>query len=174
MYTPDEKLESVLLLRCNHPLPDEPKDVLHPPVELLAFVSHLQVDLEASYISSVSTSSTPSTTTQLSAPPRTASLNRLKPRPPNLHPSIFPPQTPRPTPYTGEADRRYVSAEGAPLATLVWGENAPEDTREAFSLCWSRKERLWIAMYRIVVGVGEYAMLVSAILSSLTVSVSIP
>lgn len=152
----DEQLESVLILRCNHPIPEQPADKAQPPVQLLAFLSHLQIVLEASYISSIPASATLSASTQLSAPPRNASLNRLKSRPPNLHPSIFPPQTPRPTPYTADADRRYVGAEGTPLATLVWGEKVDEDTREAFSLCWSEKGQVWMALYRLVVGVCEF------------------
>jgi hypothetical protein len=141
------------VLRASHPLRDLPADATRPPTQLLAFLSHLQVTLEASYISTLS--ATPNLPSGgLSTPPRTASLNRLKPRPPNLHPSIFPPQTPHPTPYTGDADRRYMKSEGTPLATVVWGENKSEDTRETFSLCWSESEKLWIALYRLSVDVG--------------------
>lgn len=162
----DEQLESVLVVRTNHPTSEPTADGAHPPVQLLAFLAHLQITLDASYISALPVSLTPTSSTQLSAPPRNASLNRLKPRPPNLHPSIFPPQTPRPTPYTAEADRRYTQAEGTPLATLVWGEKADDDTRETFSLCWSEKDKVWVGLYRLVVGVCELQNLSSRLLHS--------
>ena len=67
----------------------------------------------------------------------------------SLHPSIFPPATPNPTPYTGDDDRRYVRSEGTVLVAKIWGQDASDDPCEAFSLLWSEKEQVWVAVYRL-------------------------
>jgi hypothetical protein len=136
------------------------EEVPRPPAELLSFLGHIQVTLEASYIQESATPgpsplSPGPASAHLVAPPRTASLKAAPPgrnRPPNLHPSIFPPQTPHPTPSAGGGDRRYVRAEGTPLATKAWND---EDGDE-FSLLWSNVDKTWMALFKMSVGVGEY------------------
>jgi hypothetical protein len=96
-----------------------------------------------------------------SAPPRTASL---KPSADSggLHvpPSIFPPNTPHPTPVTTEQDRRYVRSEGVMLVSRMWGEELdPTKTsqvndRDAFALLWDETASVWVAVYRMCVNVG--------------------
>jgi len=149
----DEQLQSLLLLRIQHPTPDNPADPNNPPVALLEFLNYLQVSLEASYISPVApTTQEPSWNSRLSAPPRASSLGRPSPRlnvntPQN--PSIFPPATPNPVPSTGEQDRQYAGSEGAFLAGIIWGAVSSEESKDAFSLLWSEKEKLWVAVYRL-------------------------
>lgn len=118
---------------------------------LLDFLSHLQISLEATYISPHAPPPRPNS--HLATPPRTDSTGRLKPqqgRPSN--PSIFPPPTPNPTPSTAEPDRKYVQAEGTLLLASIWGQKgAPEDgdSGEKLTLLWSEKERLWVAVYQL-------------------------
>lgn len=148
---PDEQLQSFLTLRIDN-LFDEDTDPQHPPQDLLAFLAHLQVSLEASYISSVPVSASSETPRSafLSAAPRTASLR------PNPHPSIFPPSTPNPTPSSADHDRRYVKSEGTLLLASVWGQNTSENAQEAFSLLWSEDEKIWVAVYRLSLTVCEF------------------
>ncbi|KAG6865222.1 hypothetical protein C0991_004345 [Blastosporella zonata] len=63
------------------------------------------------------------------------------------HPSIFPPATPNPTPLSADHDRRYATAEGTRLIETIWGQS--KDSKEAFSLIWSEKEHVWVAVYRL-------------------------
>ncbi|TEB32777.1 hypothetical protein FA13DRAFT_1790473 [Coprinellus micaceus] len=151
----DEQLQSLLLLRIQHPTPDIPADPKSPPVLLLEFLNYLQVSLEASYISPapVSNVQEPTWSSRLSAPPRGQSA-LLPPRPsaglaPPQHPSIFPPATPNPVPATGEQDRQYAASEGVFLAGVIWGSGHAEQSRDAFSLLWSEKEKVWVAAYRL-------------------------
>jgi hypothetical protein len=153
--TADEELEFILIMRT-----PGPSDVLddtapRPSADLLSFFAHIQVALEASYIQPAAASGPGGGSpggTRLGAPPRTASLKPSKHRPPNLHPSIFPPQTPHPTPSVAGSDRQYVRSEGTPLISKTWGEEDNDD----FSLLWSKKDRVWLALYRMTVGVGEF------------------
>ena len=75
-----------------------------------------------------------------------------------IPPSIFPPHTPNPTPQTAEADRKYAgSTEGTILETFVWGETARDEPEgRKFALIWSSQASLWVAVYRLTVGIGEY------------------
>lgn len=115
-------------------------------------LAHVQVSLEASYISSQPTASGTPRTSRLLQTPRTGTLarpnNRLNP-----HPSILPPSTPNPMPSTGEQDRKYTTSEGTLLVANIWGSNTAEDSSEAFALLWSEAEACWIAVYRMVVTV---------------------
>ncbi|KAF9262890.1 hypothetical protein L218DRAFT_980323 [Marasmius fiardii PR-910] len=182
----DEHIQAVLTARIPHP---EPENLtVEPPAILLSFISHLQVSLEASYISptpdipEVTSTATPRT----DAPPRSVSLKGKKPMSLNLspnssakspsqsyHPSILPPSTPIPTPASADTDRRYAQSEGIMLCTRIWGAEGPstlgdedeEDSKkqevarttkveakpqEAFHLLWSEKEKVWVAVYRVV------------------------
>src|SRR5690606_22166019 len=149
--TPDEQLQSLLLLRIQHPAPDTPADPTSPPLLLLEFLNYLQVSLEASYISPAPIQEPHQPTwagsSRLSAPPRSMSA---RPAPgalaaPPQHPSIFPPATPNPMPATGEKDRQYAASEGSFLAAIIWGNGNPDLTKEAFTLLWSEKEKVWVA-----------------------------
>ncbi|KAF5313342.1 hypothetical protein D9611_008665 [Ephemerocybe angulata] len=152
----DEQLQSLLLLRIQHPTPDIPADPKSPPVLLLEFLNYLQVSLEASYISPmpVQASQEPTWTSRLSAPPRAMSARPSAGLSAHQPPSIFPPATPNPVPSTGEQDRQYAGSEGAFLAAIIWGAGSAEQSKEAFSLLWSEKEKVWVAVYRLALTVS--------------------
>lgn len=162
----DENLEFLLTLRFEHTTFDEELKAGKPPAQLLSFLAHLQVSYDASYITSLPQA--PSPTPELAhppVPPRSHSIpskaksNTLTP--PSLaapHPSIFPPTTPHPIPSASESDRRYVQAQGTPLRSGIWGEvvsTTGSDLSEAFVLVWSQSSRCWIAVFKLVVQVGE-------------------
>jgi len=152
----DEQLQALLTIRIDHPNPGSPAEPNHPPQDLLGFLAHIQISLEATYISS-SPAAAPETSRSalLPAPPRTGSFGKLKPRPNSYHPSIFPPPTPNPTPSSAEHDRRYIQSEGTLLLASIWGQNTSKDSQEAFSLLWSEAEQVWVAVYRLVLTVCE-------------------
>jgi hypothetical protein len=155
----DEQLQSILTFRIEHPTPSFPADTEHPPQALLAFLAHIQISLEATYISPEPASAQdPVRTTRLSAPPRT-SLPLNNPRSQVHHPSILPPTTPHPTPSSAEQDRRYIASEGALLLARIWGQDSPEGSLEGFSLLWSDKEQLWVAVYQLSLTVCEIMLL---------------
>ena len=145
----DEQLQSMLTFRVEHPTPSSPADADHPPPALLALLAHIQISLEATYISSEPTTTQDSVrNARLSAPPRASQAqNNLLSQP--HHPSILPPTTPHPTPSSAEHDRRYVTSEGTLLLAHIWGQDSSEDSLEAFSLLWSDREQLWVAIYRL-------------------------
>ena len=118
-----------------------------PPPHLLAFLSHLQVSYDATYISSTPFMEEPQASATVTPPLRKTSLLGPSRRP---H-SIFPPTTPHPIPSAGEADRKYVKSEGTPLTAGIWGDNPDEE----FQLLWSRKEKAWVAIFKLVVNVGK-------------------
>lgn len=152
----DEQLQSLLTFRIQHPTPAPPTDPGHPPPVLLSFLAHVQISLEATYISSVPTPNPePLRTSKLSAPPRPSSFAKASSRLQPHHPSIFPPNTPNPTPSSAEHDRRYVTSEGTLLLASIWGQNTAEDSKEAFSLFWSDEENVWVAVYRLALTVGR-------------------
>jgi hypothetical protein len=155
----DEQLQSILTFHVEHPAPSSPADSDHPPQALLAFLAHIQISLEASYISAEPTPTQESVrTARLSAPPRTSlplNSSRLQPN----HPSIFPPTTPHPTPSSAEHDRRYVASEGTLLLAHIWGQDSSEDSSEGFSLLWSDKEQRWVAVYRLSLTVCKTMLL---------------
>ena len=117
-----------------------------PPPHLLALLSHIQVSYDATYISTTPIIEEPQPGATMSPPSRVASLLGPSRRPR----SIFPPTTPHPIPSAGEADRKYVKSEGTPLTAGIWGDNPAE----AFQLLWSRKEKSWVAIFKLVVNVG--------------------
>ena len=156
----DENLDFLLVLRFAHSnfLNDEDSysspDPKKPPVQLLSFLTHLQVSYDASYIAPIRPSS-PSPLGQsvlkdvnlndppAPGPPRSQSItgtgtsnNRLTVSGTGkAHPSIFPPHTPHPVPSAAESDRQYVQAQGTPLRSGVWGEGgAPQSVGQGSGL----------------------------------------
>ncbi|KAJ6539624.1 TRAPP trafficking subunit Trs65-domain-containing protein [Mycena capillaripes] len=171
----DEQLQALLTVRIDQPSTSNSRDAAHPPKDVLSFLSHLQISLEATYISSVPVGpSAPDTprTARLSAPPRTASLAaKLNAR--SAHPPIFPPNTPNPTPSSAETDKRYLKSEGTLLLASIWGQNASDDSQEAFTLLWSEEEEMWVAVYRLALTVAFLRLAVSDPLLCLTVSATL-
>ena len=155
--SPDEKLEYYLTVNltdfnASATAPSFPDERRVPPPHLLAFLSHVQVSYDATYISSAPIIEEPQPSTITSPPPsRTTSLLGPSRRPR----SIFPPTTPHPIPSAGEADRKYVKSEGTPLTAGIWGDNPAE----AFQLLWSRKEKAWVAVFKLVVSVGTSVLI---------------
>ncbi|KAF7332300.1 hypothetical protein MKEN_00111200 [Mycena kentingensis (nom. inval.)] len=176
----DEQLQALLFVRIDHPATKTSTDPAHPPRELLKFLSHLQVSLEATFIAQIPQSAggaypeTPSTA-RLGMPPRTASLalptSKLGKK--SSHPSIFPPNTPNPTPASADTDRRYLKSEGTLLLASIWGQNASEDSKDAFSLVWSEEEEMWVAIYRLGLTVAFLRLAVSEPLLCLTISITL-
>lgn len=122
-----------------------------PPTFLLSFLNHLQVIVDASYISSEPHNT--NLTARPGLPPRTSSTG-LTPKVAGLPLSGAPPLTPSPVPSANEADKKYVYSEGVPLKSLVWGEEQKDDA-EAFRFLWSGKEKAWLAIYKLNLAVGE-------------------
>jgi len=146
---PDEQLQFFLVVRIEHPPSNGPVDIDHPPADLVALLSHFQVSLEATYISPTPvTHPEPVPSTRLSTPPRTTSFGPIRIND-GTHSSAFPPATPNPTPSTADSDRRYIKSEGTLLLAKIWGQDVSEDSPEAFSLLWSQREQVWVALYRI-------------------------
>ncbi|KAF7291007.1 hypothetical protein HMN09_01279800 [Mycena chlorophos] len=176
----DENLQALLLIRIDHATTSASKDPTQPPRELLTFLSHLQISLEATYIASIPAGpgggypETPGTARLLN-PPRTASLqlppNKLGKK--SSHPSIFPPNTPNPTPASADTDRRYLKSEGTLLLASIWGQDTSENSAEAFSLVWSEDEGMWVAVYRLGLTVSFLRLAVGDPLLCLTVSVTL-
>ncbi|KAL0957023.1 hypothetical protein HGRIS_003124 [Hohenbuehelia grisea] len=168
----DEQLHALLTVRIKNPGIELPEDPDSPPSDLLSFLSHLQITLEATYISPVpeAPESPAFDTTRLSAPPRpgTAGL-KLNPRSSVRHPPIFPPSTPNPTPLTAENDRKYVQAEGTLLLASIWGQNPGE----AFCLVWSPTEEVWVAVYRLSLTISFIRLKFDDPLLCLTVSATL-
>jgi hypothetical protein len=163
----DEQLQSLLLIRISNPdsSPYALVDRSNPPPALISFLSHLQISLEATYISPhpASLSSpplgrNPFAKTTLAAPPRSDSVGRVKARLNPQNPSIFPPATPNPTPSTAETDRKYVQAEGTLLLASIWGQgqSSTEQSAEKFTLLWSEKDQVWVAVYRLALTVCTF------------------
>jgi hypothetical protein len=138
-----------------------PADPAHPPLAILSFLAHTQVSYDAAYISPASLSN-PSVP-RLGTPPRTTSLKSTAGSG-GLHvpPNIFPQNTPNPAPVTTEQSRRYVRAEGVPLASGMWGEEldtskpGQDKDRDAFALLWDETAGIWVAVYRMCVNVGAF------------------
>ena len=134
------------MLRINHPALECPNNPPHPPQLLLETLAHIQVSLEATYISAVPAVPDPPRTSRLLGPPRNGSTARPSGRS-NPHPSILPPSTPNPVPSTADQDRKYMASEGTMLVANIWGSNTAEDSTEAFSLLWSEEQQAWLAIY---------------------------
>lgn len=154
--TLDEKLEYYLTVdlkdfNTSAADPSHASEQRVPPPHLLAFLSHIQVSYDAAYISSAPTVEEPQSSVTISPPPTSRPTSLLGPaRRPR---SIFPPTTPHPIPSVAEADRKYVKSEGTPLTAGIWGDSPDE----AFQLLWSRKEKAWVAVFKLVVNVGAPA-----------------
>jgi hypothetical protein len=162
----NEKLDERLLLffTVKIPHPDIAGSInpLAPPSELIFLISHLQVTLDAKYISPQPAHRAQTATLtrgiNLAPPPRSHSYHKAGHATPGVYHSIFPPHTPHPTPQTGEADRRYAgansNAEGTVLESFVWGETSREEPPgKNFALLWSDVEKVWVSIYRLTVGV---------------------
>lgn len=153
--TLDEQLHSLLLVKIDHPTPYEPADPEHPPEDLLSLLAHVQVSLEATYISPAPIPPPDNRgAMRLSAPPRHPHSARPKSHL-DVHPSIYPPNTPNPTPSSGDNDRRYANAEGTLLLASIWGQNTLSDIHEKFTLLWSQEEQVWVAVYQLGLTVGK-------------------
>lgn len=177
----DEHLQTLFILRVPQPDPIPAE----PPHNLLEFLAHLQILLEASYISPNDSSATDYTVSPSplpsgkfnvpnSPPPRTSSIK--KPSHLNLsissarHTSILPPATPNPTPASAVVDQRYLQAEGVVLTSRIWGQDAGgngivdkkqgdhQEGSEGFYLLWSKKGKVWVAVYRSVLDIGQFSV----------------
>ncbi|KAJ3988598.1 TRAPP trafficking subunit Trs65-domain-containing protein [Lentinula detonsa] len=179
----DEHLQTLFTLRVQQP--ELQQDLFlespEPSRLLLDFLAHVQVLLEASYISpiapsddisdyTVSASPLPSSRLNPSSPPpRTSSIKKpahlnlsglLSPNPGSAshHPSILPPSTPNPTPASAAVDQRYLQAEGVVLTSRTWGQDEDEDSEETdgegFYLLWSKRDRAWVAVYKTVLNIA--------------------
>ncbi|KAF5325505.1 hypothetical protein D9619_009948 [Psilocybe cf. subviscida] len=169
----DEYLQSLLVLRIKNPTPEPPEDPSDPPEVLLDLLAHIQVTLEASYISpNAPAPEPPRTSKNLQGTPRTSALAKANMRL-NPHPSIIPPSTPHPVPSTGDQDRKYNTAEGTVLVANIWGSNTAPDSPEAFALLWSKQEEVWIAVYRMSITVSFLRLNFSNPLLSLTISATL-
>ncbi|KAF9076293.1 TRAPP trafficking subunit Trs65-domain-containing protein [Rhodocollybia butyracea] len=176
----DEHLQTLFTLRVPQPEPIP----LEPPPLLLDFLGHVQVLLEASYISpnegaseyNVSPSPLPSGKLHPSSPPpRTSSIKKpshlnlsLSPNP--RHPSILPPATPNPTPASAAVDQRYIQAEGIMLTSKIWGHDS---AAEAFYLLWSQREQAWVAVYSTVLDIAFLRLNFDSPLLCLTLSATL-
>ncbi|CAA7263288.1 unnamed protein product [Cyclocybe aegerita] len=169
----DEQLHSILLLHIKNPEESIPEDTSHPPESIRDLLAHVQVSLEAAYISAIpSAVETPKTSRLLLPTPRTGAAGRPSGRL-NPHPSILPPSTPNPVPATGDLDRKYTTSEGTVLVAQIWGSNTSDDSAEEFALLWSRDERSWVGVYRMVITVSFLRLSFSDPLLCLTVSATL-
>ena len=154
----DEQLQPLLILRIKPPEGEPFKAADDPPDSVIDLLRHVQVTLEATYISSIPNTPVESPrTSRLLAIPRTGALALPKPnRSGRVHPSILPPSTPNPTPATGDNDRKYTTSEGTLLLAQIWGTNSSDDSPEEFALLWSEDERSWIAIYHMAFTVCKF------------------
>ncbi|PPQ63886.1 hypothetical protein CVT24_010353 [Panaeolus cyanescens] len=167
----DEQLQSLLVIRFKSPDLAGPSGESKPPALLLDVLAHLQIALEATYISPLpSAPETPRTSKLLT--PRTSAFGKPTGRL-NAHPSILPPNTPNPVPSTADQDRKYNTAEGTMLLASIWGTNSSEESQEAFHLMWSEREKNWIAIYRLVLTVSFLRLNFNDPLLCLTISATL-
>ncbi|KAI6040229.1 TRAPP trafficking subunit Trs65-domain-containing protein [Pisolithus marmoratus] len=150
----DEQLRLFLIIKVDHSPPNPLHESRGMPSILVHFLRHVQVSLEATYIShkSAETSATPRAD-QVTGPPRSSSVGLNNPRPTSLHPPIFPPTTPNPIPSTAEADRKYVQSEGTLLISTIWGQGSAEHSGEQFAVFFSHSRREWVAVYQLFLNV---------------------
>lgn len=166
----DEQLHLFLIAQI--PCPSADVDPNDPPTFLLDFLAHVQVSLEATYISQTPTTlpETPQTA-RVIAPPRTSSI--AKPRPTSHHPSLFPPHTPNPTPSSTEKDRKYAQSEGTLLLASIWGHRPANLSKEKFTLLYSEAKMAWLAVYELSLTVSFLRLSFTDPLLSLTVSTTL-
>ncbi|KAF7980356.1 hypothetical protein HWV62_38801 [Athelia sp. TMB] len=173
----DEQLQSMLLIRISPPEAgsSELADSANPPPILLEFLSHLQISLEATYISPHAPPPSIRPMSNLVTPPRTDSAGRLKPQGRPNNPSIFPPPTPNPMPSTAEPDRKYVQSEGTLLISTIWGQKGTSEdgSGERLTLLWSEKEKVWVAVYQLSLTVAFLRLNTAEPLLCLTVSATL-
>ncbi|KAJ3999678.1 TRAPP trafficking subunit Trs65-domain-containing protein [Lentinula boryana] len=175
----DEHLQTLFTLRVQQPDSQQESFLESPEPSrlLLDFLAHVQILLEASYISpiapnddiseyTVSASPLPSSRLNPSSPPpRTSSIKKpthlnlsglLSPNPGSAshHPSILPPSTPNPTPASAAVDQRYLQAEGVVLTSRTWGQDVNGEGGEGFYLLWSKRDRAWVAVYKTVLNIA--------------------
>ncbi|KAL4073822.1 TRAPP trafficking subunit Trs65-domain-containing protein, partial [Scleroderma citrinum] len=149
----DERLRLYLIVRIDYRYPQSHNST--PPAHLVDFLRHIQVSLEATYISQKSAASPDvPPTPQIVGPPRSSSVGLATPRPTSLHPSIFPPATPNPIPSTTEGDRKYVQSEGTLLLSSVWGSRLMEHSGERFALLFSELQGIWVGVYEFTLDVS--------------------
>lgn len=145
--TKDEHVSSLLILRipCEKLGPILSSSDIPGPV-LLTLLSHLQITLEASYISPT---------------PNNAASNLILPvnRSKRAMSPLMPPQTPHPVPQTSTPDAQYARSDpGVVMQSYLWGEGKsrksenPDDT--LFNLFPIKAERAWVAVYKLDVSVG--------------------
>ncbi|KAF8177678.1 TRAPP trafficking subunit Trs65-domain-containing protein [Pholiota molesta] len=169
----DEHLQSLLLVYIKNPDAQPPADPSKPPEVLLDLLAHIQVSIEASYISQTATTNpeTPRNSRMLLTP-RTSSLAKPNQRL-NPHPSILPPSTPHPMPATGDQDRKYSTAEGTLLVANIWGSNTADNSPEGFCLLWSDEQQKWVAVYKMDITVSFLRLNFSNPLLCLTISATL-
>ncbi|KAH8120123.1 TRAPP trafficking subunit Trs65-domain-containing protein [Phellopilus nigrolimitatus] len=171
----DEDLDFYLAIRFKQQ--DQPSNLLSPdpfspPALLLSFLNHLQVSVEATYISPTSNNLSPNGRSPV-PPVRTSSTGlTLKAKGLGVPPPIILPQTPSPVPSTSETDKRYVFSEGTLLKALIWGEESIEDA-DSFRLLRSSQEKCWIAIYKLSVVVAFVRTQVTDPLLCLTASITL-
>ena len=119
---------------------------------LLEILAHVQVSLEATYISAVPTVVAVPQTSRILGTPRNGSIVRPSGRP-NPHPSILPPSTPNPVPSTADQDRKYLASDGTMLVANIWGSSTAEDSSDGFTLLWSEEQQAWLAIYCMAITV---------------------
>ncbi|GJJ08762.1 hypothetical protein Clacol_002981 [Clathrus columnatus] len=177
------KDERLVLFFCVKipPINEEPPNAKAPPRELASFLLHLQITLDAKYIPAHANSNNRQTVRNAGLslhlpPPRSESYQKNTQTQANGL-SIFPPNTPNPTPTTGEADRVYArsnSAEGTILESYVWGDTArDEPPGRNFALLWAVSQKRWIAVYRMTLGIAFLRTTFHDPLLSLTASTTL-
>ncbi|KAG8990728.1 hypothetical protein FRB94_013153 [Tulasnella sp. JGI-2019a] len=147
-----------------------------PPAALGTFLSHLQISMEASYVSPVvpfmtggngtPRTGTPSERANASEnsphgrPPLPTSIFPLALGPPNrkgLRDSVL--NSLHPIPSTAAHDAAFVKAGegGAVVQSYIWGEGrekeAVDAVGKAFALLWSDEQEAWVAVYKLDIAV---------------------
>ncbi|EJD55423.1 hypothetical protein AURDEDRAFT_118550 [Auricularia subglabra TFB-10046 SS5] len=167
----DERLSSFLTLS----IPNLPVNATSPPAALLQFLSHLAITLDASYVAkTVAPERREKPTTLLTLPPHLTGNARPKLQAKSDgRPSIFPPATPNPVPFTEESDRGYSQADnGVALYSYAWGDGQAEDAA-TFALLRCQRHAAWVAVYRLDVSVAFVRNIMQNPLLCLTVSSTI-
>ncbi|TCD67303.1 hypothetical protein EIP91_000273 [Steccherinum ochraceum] len=171
----DENLDFLLTLRIEVSSVHTDESPKAPPVKLLAFLSHLQITYDASYIASLPSDapSLPVRTTSIKKAQENTQNKAMSLAPPS-HPSIFPPHTPNPVPSSAVSDRQYAQVQGTPLRTGVWGDGMDGDgANEKFVILWSAEESCWIVVFKMTVQVSFMTTKVPDPLLCLTVSTTL-
>lgn len=146
-----------------------------PPAALGTFLSHLQISLEASYVSPVAPFAISTLITSPTSGPALSPLGRPTTAPTPVK-GLFPlnlgpgrkdltdslPNTPHPIPSTATHDAAFAKAGegGAVVQSYIWGEGREKEAIDAvgraFCLLWSDEDEAWIAVYKLDVAVGAF------------------